>query len=272
MISDLDVHFALAIATETIMKAGEILRFRVSETQVRRKIRHDIVSKADLLAEKEIVTNLKQYFPDHVFISEELPTTQEGTREFQWIIDPLDGTINYVAGLPFFSSSIALQKNGETILGVIYDPSANKLYTSIKGTGSFVNNRKLQVSSNSDLGNSVLSFMLTSHYNQEEVNEILKHVEKLSVACRGLRLYVSQALELAYIASGKLDGTICVKSRGFSSAAGVLILREAGGKATDLQGQEFGNGSRSLLATNSLVHDKIFHAIGRDMNTFRRIK
>ncbi|GAH79827.1 unnamed protein product, partial [marine sediment metagenome] len=100
-------------------------------------------------------------------------------------------------------------------------------------------------------------FMLTSHYSREEVRRVLEHVSKLSTQCRGLRLYVSQALELAYIASGVMDGTFCIKSRGFSAAAGALMVREAGGKVTDLNGVEFDNDARSLLATNSLLHDKI---------------
>ena len=103
--------------------------------------------------------------------------------------------------------------------------------------------------------------MLTSHYNKEEINNVLSKIGKLAFACRGLRLYVSQALELAYIARGKLDGTLCIKSRGFSSAAGVLILREAGGQVSDLEGFEFNNNSRTLLATNSLLHDSILNLI-----------
>lgn len=266
MSSRIDIDYALAMAVETARKAGKTLRkLQGSNLKVKRKIRYDIVSDADLFAEREITYNLKKHFPDHYFISEELKVDQEDTHRFKWIIDPLDGTINYVSGLPFFSSSIALQEEGKTILGVIYDVMSGELYTSIKGRGSFIDGRKLQVSDNSDVGNSVLSFMLTSHYNGEEVDETLKHVNKLARVCRGLRLYVSQALELAYIARGKMDGTLCIKSRGFSAAAGALILREAGGRVTDLNGREFDNSSRSLLATNSSAHDKILDLIRRNL-------
>jgi myo-inositol-1(or 4)-monophosphatase len=267
MIPSIDIDHAFTVAVESVKKAGEILKsFQKSRLKTRRKIGYDIVTEADILAQEEIINHLKMRFPDHYFISEELDTSEKSTHEFQWIIDPLDVTINYVSGLPFFSSSVALQEKGDTILGVIYDPIRNELYTSIKGQGSFLNRKAIRVSDNSDLGNSVLTFMLTSHYNKEEVTEVLTHIGKLSILCRGLRLYVSQALELAYLASGKIDGTLCIKSRGFSASAGVLIVREAGGKVTDLNGREFDNSSRSLLATNSLLHHKILHTVMKTSN------
>lgn len=258
----IDFDHALSIAIESVKKAGEIIKsFRGSSLKVRRKTGYDIVSEVDLSAEKEIIDHLRKHFPEHCLLSEELNSTLRCTRRFQWIIDPLDGTINYVSGLPLFSVSLALQEEGKTILGVIFDPIADELYTSIRGRGSSVNGRKIQVSDTSDLGKSVLSFMLTSHYTQEEVNEVIKHISKLSILCRGLRLYVSQALELAYIASGRIDGTFCIKSRGFSAAAGALILIEAKGRVTDLDGSEFDNSSRSLLATNSSLHDEILSTL-----------
>ena len=240
--------------------------------KIKRKTGYDIVSEADLVAEKQIIDHLREYFPNHHFISEEIKSGWKGTHRFQWVIDPLDGTINYVSGLPLFSSSVALQEEGRTILGVIYDVLADELYTSIKGEGSFLNRKKIQVSDNSELGTSVLSFMLTSHYSEKEVAEVLKHISNVATVCRGLRLYVSQALELAYIARGKLDGTLCIKSRGFSAAAGALILRESGGRVTDFNGREFDNSSRSLLATNSLLHDKVLRIITKVERTKSEVK
>jgi len=253
-----DYDYALEKTVGIVKKAGEIIKsFRGSNLKVWRKTGYDIVSEVDLSAEKAIVEYLKNLFPGHSFLSEELNSILKGTSKFQWIVDPLDGTINYISGLPLFSVSVALQEDGKTMLGVIYNPVTGELFTSIKGCGSFINGRKLRVSDNLDLGNSVLSFMLTSHYSKEDIKRVIDYVGKLSMQCRGLRLYVSQALELAYIASGIMDGTFCIKSRGFSAAAGALIVREAGGKVTDLHGVEFDNSSRSLLVTNSLLHDKI---------------
>lgn len=262
MNKEFDCDYALNVAIESVKKAGEILKgFQGSHLKVWRKTGFDIVSEADISAQKEIIQHLKKYFPDHLFLSEELEVPSEATRRFRWIVDPLDGTINYVSGLPLFSISVALQDEGKTILGVIFDPVTDELYTSIRGRGSFANGKKIEVSDTPDLGESVLAFMLTSHYTKELVNEVIGHINKLAMSCRGLRLYVSQALELAYTASGRLDGTFCVKSRGFSAAAGALVVREAGGRVTDLSGREFDNHSRSLLATNALLHDRIVHIL-----------
>ena len=258
MNKEIDCDYVLNVTIESVRKAGEILKdFRGSHLKVWRKTGFDIVSEADISAQKEIIRHLEKYFPDHLFISEELEVASQTTRRFRWIIDPLDGTINYVSGLPLFSISVALQDEGKTILGVILDPVEDKLYTSIKGRGSFANGEKIRVSDTPDLRESVLAFMLTSHYTKKSVDEVIGHITKLAMSCRGLRLYVSQALELAYTASGRLDGTFCVKSRGFSAAAGALIIREAGGKVTDLSGAEFDNHSRSLLATNALLHERV---------------
>jgi myo-inositol-1(or 4)-monophosphatase len=258
----LDLNYALSIAIKAAKRAGKILKnFQKQSLKCKRKMGYDIVTNADLMAQQEIINYMKRYFPDHEFISEELEVEEKEMHRFRWIIDPLDGTINYAAGLPLFSVSIALQRQTDTILGVIYDPSRNNLYTAIKGQGSFSNGKSIHVSDNSDLGNSVLTFMLTSHYTEEEVETVLKHVRILSSRCRGLRLFVSQALELAYLASGIIDGVICIKSRGFSSAAGILLTREAGGKVTDLRGEEFNSNSRSLLATNAKLHDQIFNLL-----------
>jgi myo-inositol-1(or 4)-monophosphatase len=260
----------LEVAINAATQAGAIImRFWELNLGTRTKVGHDIVTEVDLAAEQEIIRHIKAQFPDHSFYSEEIvdqkKNNAKASRAFRWVIDPLDGTINYASGLPLFSCSLAFQQEERTVLGVIYNPIANELFSSIRGRGSYLNKNRLHVSDKSSLGESVLSFMLTSHYNQEQTNETLEYVKKLSMACRGLRLYVSQAMELAYIAMGKLDGTFGVKSRGFSAAAGALILREAGGRVTDLGGQEFDNSSRSLLATNSLLHDGVLTVIGKSV-------
>jgi myo-inositol-1(or 4)-monophosphatase len=267
MSSGPNLDYALDVAIEAVKKAGALIRTSwQSSVSIRSKLGHDIVSEVDLAAEREIVKHIRTQFPSHDLRSEEITDYGEEitstSHRFRWVIDPLDGTINYVSGLPLFSSSVAFQLDGRTVLGVIYDPIADQLFTSMRDRGSFLNKAALRVSRKSDIGQSVLSFMLTSHYDEEQTDRTLRYARKLATKCRGLRLYVSQAMELAYIAMGKLDGTFSVKSRGFSAAAGVLIVREAGGRVTDLAGVEFDNSSRSLLATNSLVHEDILNLFG----------
>jgi len=262
---DSELQSFLEMAINVAKKAGDIQLSCKSKTySTARKNHYDIVTEVDLACEREIISEIRSRFPQHGFKSEEMDTSTDKSAEktWQWIIDPLDGTINYAAGLPFYSVSLALQKKGVTELGVIYAAEFGDMYVSIRGHGAFGNNIPLQVSSKGDLSNSVLSFMLTSHYSNEETEKIFQLVKALSPHVRGLRLLVSQALELAYVASGRLEGHVCVKSRGFSAAAGTLLVREAGGQVTDLAGNEFGNTSRNLVASCGSLHEKILTIVG----------
>lgn len=268
-LKNINLNQALDVAVEVAQKAGEIIKnFLGKKYKVNKKEGLDIVSEVDYIVEKVIIDSLKKSFPNHTFTSEELSKSGEYDKDlyqYNWIIDPIDGTINYVSKLPLFSTSIALQKENNTLLGVIYNPITGNTYTSVLKHGSFLNDKRIYVSEEKKLENSVISFMLTSHYNKYQIQKILKIVEKLAIKTRGLRLYVSGALELAFVASGKLEGAICIKSRGFSSAAGTLIVREAGGKATDISGDYFNNDSRSLLVSNSILHDCLLGILKKDV-------
>lgn len=265
MEEDIDLDYTLAIAVRAAKNAGKVIRsFQEKEIATHRKEERDIVSEVDIEAENEIIGTLRKHYPHHYFSSEEAGKVKREnslSNRYEWIIDPIDGTINFVSGLPFFSTSIALQRNGKILLGVILNHHSGEIYTSIAGRGSFLNGKKLRVSEKHDLGDCVFSFMLTSHYDEKQIESILRIVKRLAMVSRGLRLFVSQAIELAYIATGKMEGTVCIKSRGFSASAGVLLVREAGGMATDIQGYEFGNSSNSLLATNSVIHGELLEIL-----------
>ena len=148
---------------------------------------------------------IKEYFPEHSIYSEE-SGEEKNKSEYEWFIDPIDGTINFASGLPFFSTSIALKKMDDTILGLVLDYSQKDVYYAIKGQGAFCNGKKLQVSNCDKLKNSILSFCLTSHYQEEHIKDVLKLEEKLASKVRGLRLIVSGAIELCWCASGKIEG------------------------------------------------------------------
>jgi len=274
MKEDIDLDYTLVIAVSAAKNAGKVIKsFQEKEIATHRKERLDIVSEVDIEVENEIIDTLRKHYPHHYFSSEEAGKAkrEDGiSNRYEWIIDPIDGTINFVSGLPFFSTSIALQRNGKTLLGVIHNPHSGEIYTSIAGRGCFLNGKKLRASEKHDLGDSVFSFMLTSHYDEKQIESILRIVKGLAMVSRGLRLYVSQAIELGYIASGKLEGTVCIKSRGFSAAAGVLLVREAGGMVTDIHGYEFGNSSRSLLATNSVLHGELLEILSESGPQKRR--
>jgi myo-inositol-1(or 4)-monophosphatase len=253
---------AYLAACDVARKAGAMHQeLRQLDNNIQRKDHFDIVTEADVQAEKYIISELARRFPDHLFSSEERSAAKHMHASWHWIIDPLDGTINYINGLPFYAVSLALQHHGETVLGIVYHVPSDTLYSARKGKGAYKNDLPLQVSLEKELSNSVLTFMLTSHYSQEEISQIVQLVNILAHKTRGLRLLVSQALELAFIAEGKLQGTVCIKSRGFSAAAGVLLVREAHGQVTDLHGNDFGNASRSIIATNYLIHEDLLRLI-----------
>ena len=228
----------------------------IKEKNIKNKELNDIVTDIDLFMEKRIVSFIKERFPAHSIYSEEV-YNDEKDSEYQWLIDPIDGTINFAVGLPLFATSIALRKNKETILGIIFDWSANDVYYTIKGKGAFCEGKQIHVSNNRLLKDSVISFCLTSHYNQEHIKQVLNVEENLADKVRGLRLIVSAAIELAWCASGKLEGCLNVKpSIGLSSAAGKLLVQEAGGKVTNLLGNER-NEIDTMLVTNGLIHEEI---------------
>ena len=226
------------------------------DKNIRNKELNDIVTDVDIYMETKIIEKIKELFPDHAIYSEERGAIS-GESEYVWFIDPIDGTINFVAGIPLFSTSVALKQNDETIFGLVIDYNQDDIYYAFKGQGAYCNNEKLNVSNNDTLKNSILSFCLTSHYNTEHINDVLEVERKLASRVRGLRLVVSGAIELCWCASGKIDGVINVKpSIGLSSAAGKLFVEESGGKITNLKGEKRKK-IDTLLVTNGKIHNEL---------------
>lgn len=240
------------------------LRNDMLSLEINRKERRDIVTSADFLIEQQIVSDLKKFYPSHFFSSEETGNSiikSNLTDVYEWIIDPIDGTVNFAEGLDFFSISVALRHNGITELGVIYCFYSKELFTVIRGKGSFCNGKRISVSCKNSLSDSVLSFMLTSSYSLEETKEVLSIVEKLAMKSRGLRLLVSQAMELCLIAKGCLEGTFCLISHGYSCAAGLLLITEAGGKVSDMADNNYTSMATKFVATNGSIHNEVMDII-----------
>lgn len=224
------------------------------------KEQRDIVTNTDLFIEKRMIERLKEHYPSHFFSSEEVGEAiigQNASDVYEWVIDPIDGTINFAANLPWYSTSLCLKHNDVLVVGIVFIHSTKELYSAILGHGSYCNGTPIHVSKTQSLDKSILSFMLTSHYTEEQTDLILKIVRNLSLKTRGLRLLVSQAFELCLIASGKLDGTVCIKSRGFSSSAGALIVQEAGGMVSTIDGGKRDSKATSLLVSNGIIHDEL---------------
>ena len=233
------------------------------ENEISIKEGRDIVTTSDIFIETELIKKLKQLYPNHYFSSEEKGEAlidNSISDVFEWVIDPIDGTINYAAGLPWFSTSICLKHNDVLVVGIVYLHETKKIYSAVLGQGSYCDDQPIHVSETKTLDKAILSFMLTSHYDEAQTDYILGIVRNLSLKTRGLRLLVSQAYELCLIAEGKLDGTVCIKSRGFSSSAGSLIVQEAGGKVSTIDGGERTSKATSLLVSNGIIHDELVKA------------
>lgn len=247
---------------EKVLKIYEESK-KIKNLSIKNKERNDIVTDIDIFMEERIVEMLKEWFPEHTIYSEECGEISKKS-EYEWLIDPIDGTINFAAGLPLFSTSIALKKNNETIFGIVFDYNQNDVYYAIKGKGAFCNKKQLSVSNNEKLSDSIISFCLTSHYSDRHIKDVLEVEEKLASKARGLRLIVSSAIELCWCASGKIDGVLNVKpSVGLSSAAGKLLVKEAGGKITNLLGNEREKVD-TMLVTNGKIHNEILKSLNKD--------
>jgi myo-inositol-1(or 4)-monophosphatase len=220
----------------------------------------DIVTAADYRIQHRIVEVIKNRHPDHGVFAEE--GEGRGTGEHLWVIDPIDGTVNFAGGSPLYSVSIAYQHRGRTEHGLVLIPALKQCYRAAAGTGAWRGRARLATSTRS-LEASVISVGLTSHYTSAETETTLSIIRSLSRCVRGVRIFVAEALELSWIAEGALDGHLTVKADPFSAAAGTLIVREAGGRVTDLEGADVTNESRSVVATNGRIHDDIL-AICRD--------
>lgn len=247
-------------AVKSLMEVLDELEAAKLTKEVNLKEQRDIVTSTDFFVESNMISRLKLKYPAHYFSSEEAGDAiigNEVSDVYEWVIDPIDGTINFAADLPWYSTSLCLKHNNELVIGIVYIHSTKELYSAILGNGSYCNGQPIHVSDTKNLSQSVLSFMLTSHYTEEQTDYILRIVRNLSLKTRGLRLIVSQAIELCLIASGKLDGTVCIKSRGFSSSAGSLIVQEAGGKVTTIDGGERNSKATSLLVSNGIIHEEL---------------
>lgn len=249
----------LKVAVRAARQAGKILMKYYGKTERHYKEGTSIVTKADREAEELIRSIIKNKFPDHSILGEEFGSEKRDS-DYTWIIDPLDGTTNYSAHFPFFCVSIALTKNSEPILGVVYYPHTKEMFHAELGKGAFLNSKKISVSSSENIPRSVIGFCLTGK-GLEDVERITKIFRKLKNVTNNVRQFGASALELAYVANGRIDAFLVVNAKSWDVAAGMLLVSEAGGKITDLSGKYFNLESYDLLASNGRIHDEILETI-----------
>lgn len=249
------------IAIEAAREAGKILMThlgKLSSTQIDNKQKFDFVTVADKQSENKIIHLIHQVYPDHHFYAEESQKDEKGG--YRWIIDPLDGTTNYIHGYPVFSVSIGLEYEGEMILGVVYDPTRNELFLAEKGKGATLNDIPIQVSS---IEMPKLSLLTTGFpfRSKKYIDYYQQSFKDLFSKMSGIRRCGSVALDFCYLAAGRCDGFWEIGLSPWDVAAGYLIIKEAGGMITDFNGGDNAVWSGNVVASNGKLHDEILTTV-----------
>jgi len=217
----------------------------------------NLVTDVDRAVEAFIIKNIKKSFPMHKILAEETAESYANMKkkaEFLWIIDPIDGTTNFAHSFPFFCTSIALQYNGKTVLGIVYEPIRNELFWAQKNGGAFLNRKKIHVSPTTKLINSLLITGF-SYEIKKEKNSNLKHFSNFLKISRAIRRTGAAALDMSYVACGRSDGFWEFKLKPWDTAAAELIVREAGGKVSQVDGMPYSIYNNNILATNEKIHN-----------------
>lgn len=243
---------AREIAIRAALDAGAGLRGRLSQTrEVAYKGLIDLVTDADRASEELISERIRGAFPEHGFLGEE-GTRGVGDAEFSWVVDPLDGTTNYTHAYPHFAVSIALERHGEAILGVVYDPMRDELFVAERGRGATLNGAPIRVSAENELLRSLLATGFP--YEPSQRDEALAVWNALMDACQGVRRDGAAALNLSWVACGRLDGFYERNLKPWDMAAGALLVAEAGGLVSDYAGGRFDLYGIEVVAAGAVLH------------------
>lgn len=256
-----------ARVAEIAIEAGAFLRNEqrhFSRERVELKSLNALVSDVDKNTEKLLVERLSAAFPVAGFLTEEATTTQNTQSEYYWVIDPLDGTTNFVHGLPIYSVSIALMHHDDPVIGVVYEVGMDECFTAYKDGGAKLNGKKIAVTGESDLACTLLATGFP-YYDFEKLEGFQKTLEYFYPRTRGLRRIGTAAVDLAYTACGRFDGYFEYGLSPWDVAAGILLVREAGGVVVDFEGGNAPIASKSLIATNKNVHASVFNVVNKYM-------
>jgi myo-inositol-1(or 4)-monophosphatase len=238
----------LTIAVRAARKAGDFaLRESNHIKSVDNKSAHDYVTNVDEATEQLIIETISKAYPDHSFLGEE--SGQRGESDYLWVIDPIDGTTNFIRKIPHWAISIACKHKGRTQIAVVFDPSKGELFTAVKGRGAQCDNLKMRVSNTKGLEHALLGTGFP-YRNEEKLPEYLNVFGKLFPHCSDMRRAGSAALDLAYVAAGRLDGFWEFGLSPWDTAAGVLLVEESGGLVSDMHGNPNYEKQGSILAAN----------------------
>jgi myo-inositol-1(or 4)-monophosphatase len=262
----------LSTAVEIVVRAGRIqLARREAGFRIDKKGAIDLVTEVDLECERMCRAVIAERFPDHDVLAEELSSgpAEPARSDMRWVFDPLDGTTNYAHGLPVYCSSLALEIGGRAEVAAIFDPTRQELFTAERGAGAFLNGRPLQVSSAASLLDALLvtGFPYDIH---RRVDEMITTFAAFLGSARAVRRLGSAALDLCYVAAGRFDGFWEQYLKPWDVSAGALIVQEAGGRVTGMDGGPFDSGAAHVVASNGRVHEEMLAVIRGDHPGMRR--
>jgi myo-inositol-1(or 4)-monophosphatase len=246
----------LDFAVQLAQEAGQLQRDHLGRLN---SVKHksttlDLVTEVDLLSERLIKEKISTHYPKHEILAEESGHQQSGSA-YRWLIDPLDGTTNYAHGYPFFCVSIALEHAGKILLGVVYNPVMEELFSAERGNGAMLNGRPIHVSSISELGWSLLVTGFPYNIRSNPIN--IDYFARFMHNAQAVRRDGSAALDLCYVACGRFDGFWEMGLKPWDSGAGQLILEEAGGRVSKFDGRPFNHYEPEMLASNGLIHEQM---------------
>ena len=250
----------LSTAIEAVVRAGDlqIAKFNTG-IRVEKKGAIDLVTEVDLEVERMFRAMIAERFPDHDVLAEELGGPLRGSRH-RWVFDPLDGTTNFAHGVPIFCASLALEIDGRAEVAAVYDPNRKELFTAEAGVGSWLNGRRLKVSTNA----AVLESMLVTGfpYNiHQKADEFVKVFAQVLKHARAIRRLGSAAIDICWVAAGRMDGFWEASLKAWDMRAAALILEEAGGKVSGMGGEEWDPYEGHILATNGLIHEEVLRIL-----------
>jgi myo-inositol-1(or 4)-monophosphatase len=253
----------LNFAIQTARDAGQVLLEKFGRNiKVSKKGDINLVTEADLASERLIVERIRSYYPRHSILAEESGESLvavEGENAWKWIIDPLDGTTNYAHGYPCFCITLALEHNGEIVLGVTYDPTRDELFAAEKGQGASLNGRKIRVSDEENLGDALI--VTGFPYDLAQRENFARHLTEFLLKSRGVRRDGSAAIDMAYVACGRFDGFWEEGLNPWDVAAGLLLITEAGGRVSYYDDTPFSIYAPPICASNGLIHAQMLEVL-----------
>ena len=253
----------LNFAIQTAREAGRVLVEKFGRAiQISNKGDIDLVTEADLAAERLIVERIRSYHPRHAILTEESGDVKEAggpAAEYKWVIDPLDGTTNYAHGYPTFCVSVALEHEGRIVVGAVYDPTRDEMFAAERGSGATLNGRRMRASETDELNRALVCTGFP--YDVRERGDFARHFRAFIMHAQSVRRDGAAALDLAYVASGRFDAFYEEGLRPWDVAAGVLLVEEAGGRVTHYDGTPFDHYRPPIAATNGILHDAVLHVL-----------